>query len=421
MRRRIAIIIATVFASALAAAGPAAPVSKPASKQANKPAASSAAKSNEFVTHYAYLGKAYREPAPLSLLKPAVIPDEGLAGVRLGTNYNNQAGKFLDLKYVLDETMLPEDGDVVAAAKKMLAAGEHLIIADLKAPDLLAVADLPEAKNAIILNIRARDDVLRQTQCRVDVFHLIPSDAMLTDALAQYLVWKKWTRWFLVRGQHPEDVEYANDITRSAKLYGAKIVAERAYELQTGARRVDTGYQEIQTQMPMLTRGVPDYDVAFVADETNSFGVYLQYRTTDPRPVVGTDGLEATAWGAAYESYAAQTLHDDFLKLANREITVRDYEGWLAASLLEMAVKQGSARNVDAIRKYISADSLRLAGYKGESMNFRSWDNQLRQPILLMDQLSLVSVSPQPGFLHPVYNTDTLGIDQPQSQCKFSK
>ncbi len=421
MRRRIAIIIATVLASALAAAGSAAPVSKPASKQANKPAASSEAKSNEFVTHYAYLGKAYREPAPLSLLKPAVIPDEGLAGVRLGTNYNNQAGKFLGLKYVLDETMVPEDGDVVAAAKKLLAAGEHLIIADLKAPDLLAVADLPEAKNAIILNIRARDDVLRQTQCRVDVFHLMPSDAMLTDALAQYLVWKKWTRWFLVRGQHPEDVEYANDITRSAKLYGAKIVAERAYELQTGARRVDTGYQEIQTQMPMLTRGVPDYDVAFVADETNSFGVYLQYRTTDPRPVVGTDGLEATAWGAAYESYAAETLHDDFLKLANREITVRDYEGWLAASLLEMAVKQGSARNVDAIRKYISADSLKLAGYKGESMNFRSWDNQLRQPILLMDQLSLVSVSPQPGFLHPVYNTDTLGIDQPQSQCKFAK
>ncbi|MBB5359831.1 ABC transporter substrate binding protein (PQQ-dependent alcohol dehydrogenase system) [Rhodanobacter sp. ANJX3] len=421
MRRRIAIIIAAVLASALAAAGSAAPVSKPASKQANKPAASSEAKSNEFVTHYAYLGKAYREPAPLSLLKPAVIPDEGLAGVRLGTNYNNQAGKFLDLKYVLDETMLPEDGDVVAAAKKLLAAGEHLIIADLKAPDLLAVADLPEAKNAIILNIRARDDVLRQTQCRVDVFHLIPSNAMLTDALAQYLVWKKWTRWFLVRGQHPEDVEYANDITRSAELYGAKIVAERAYELQTGARRVDTGYQEIQTQMPMLTRGVPDYDVAFVADETNSFGLYLQYRTTDPRPVVGTDGLEATAWGAAYESYAAETLHDDFLKLANREITVRDYEGWLAASLLEMAVKQGSARNVDAIRKYISADSLKLAGYKGESMNFRAWDNQLRQPILLMDQLSLVSVSPQPGFLHPVYNTDTLGVDQPQSQCKFAK
>ena len=407
-------IVAAVLALALAATTSATPAGVQGAK-------GSAAKGNELVTHYAYLGKEYREPAPLSLLKPAFIPDEGLAGARLGTSYNNLAGKFLGLKFVLDETMVPQDGDVVAAAEKILASGQHLIIADLKAKDLLAVADLPQAKDAIILNIRARDDVLRQTQCRAGVFHLIPSDAMLTDALAQYLVWKKWTRWFLVRGKHSADIEYANDIKRSAKLYGAKIVAERAYELETGARRVDTGYQEIQTQMPMLTRGVADYDVAFAADRTNSFGLYLQYRTTDPRPVVGTDGLVATAWGAAYQSYGAEPLHVDFMKLAHREITVRDYEGWLAAHLLEMAVKHGKADSVDAIRKYITSDDLKLAGYKGVGMNFRAWDNQLRQPILLMDQLSLVSISPQPGFLHPTYNTDTLGFDQPQSLCRFSQ
>jgi ABC transporter substrate binding protein (PQQ-dependent alcohol dehydrogenase system) len=384
-------------------------------------AAGSAEANGTVVMHYAYLGKAYREPPPLSLLKPAVIPDEGLAGARLGTNENNLAGKFLGQQFVLDETIVPEDGDVVAAAEKLLASGDHFIIADLKAPDLLKVANLPQAKGAIILNIRARDDVLRQTQCRSNVFHLIPSYAMLTDAMAQYLVWKKWTRWFLVRGKHMADIEYANDIKRSARLYGARIVAERAYELETGARRVDTGFQQIQTQMPMLTRGVPDYDVAFVADETNSFGLYLQYRTTDPRPVVGTDGLVATAWGPAYESYAGQSLHDHFMKFAHREITVRDYEGWLAVHLLGMAVMYDKSDDVAAVRKYITSDSLKLSGYKGEGMNFRAWDNQLRQPILLMDPLSLVSMSPQPGFLHPTYNTDTLGFDQPQSLCRFSK
>ena len=414
MRLRVVVCAVGVLAMALAAATSAAPSGAQAQGK-------TAGDAGTLVMHYAYLGKQYREPPPLSLLKPAVIPDEGLAGARLGTNENNLAGKFLGQQFVLDDTLVPEDGDVAAAAKKMLAAGDRFIIADLKAPDLLAVANLPQARDAIILNIRARDDVLRQTQCRSNVFHLIPSYAMLTDAMAQYLVWKKWTRWFLVRGKHTEDIEYANDIKRSAKLYGAKIVAERAYELQTGARRVDTGFQQIQTQMPMLTRGVPDYDVAFVADETNSFGLYLQYRTTDPRPVVGTDGLVATAWGPAYESYAAQTLHDHFLKFAQREITVRDYEGWLAVHLLGMAVMYDKSTDVGAIRKYIASDSLKLSGYKGVGMNFRSWDNQLRQPILLMDPLTLVSMSPQPGFLHPTYNTDTLGVDQPQSLCRFSK
>lgn len=404
------LLAAVCVAGVLAAAASAAPAG-----------AAGAQNNGAVVMHYAYLGKAYREPPPLSLLKPAVIPDEGLAGARLGTNENNIAGKFLGQQFVLDDVIVPEDGNVVAAAKKLLAAGDHFIVADLKASDLLAVANLPQAQDAIILNIRAQDDGLRQAQCRRNVFHLIPSYAMLTDAMAQYLVWKKWTRWFLVRGKHTDDIEYANDIKRSAKLYGAKIVAERAYELETGARRVDTGFQEIQTQMPMLTRGVPDYDVAFAADESNSFGLYLQYRTTDPRPVVGTDGLVATAWGPAYESYAAQTLHDHFLKFAQREITVRDYEGWLAVHLLGMALMYDKSDAVAAVRKYISSDNLKLAGYKGEGMNFRSWNNQLRQPVLLMDPLSLVSMSPQPGFLHPTYNTDTLGFDQPQSLCRFSK
>ena len=206
----------------------------------------------------------------MSLLKPAIIPDEGLAGARLGTNENNVAGKFLGQQFVLDETVVPQGGDAVAAVKKILAAGQRLIIANLEAPDLLAVADLPQAKDAIILNIRARDDVLRQTQCRRNVFHLIPGDAMPAARTGTVSGVEEVDAVALVRGKHPADVRYANAIKRSAKLYGAKIVAERAYELETGARRVDTGFQEIQTQMPMLTRGVPDYDVAFVADESNS-------------------------------------------------------------------------------------------------------------------------------------------------------
>ncbi len=53
---------------------------------------------------------------------------------------------------------MPANGDVVAKAKEILAKGDAFIIADLEAKDLLAVADLPEAKNSIIVNIRSSDD-----------------------------------------------------------------------------------------------------------------------------------------------------------------------------------------------------------------------------------------------------------------------
>ncbi len=58
-----------------------------------------------------------------------------------------------------------------------------------------------------------------------------------------------------------------------------------------------------------------------------------------------------------------------------------------------------------------------VAAYKGEPLSIRDWDLQVRQPILLSDGRNVVSVSPQPGFLHQVTDLDTLGIDRPETRC----
>jgi ABC transporter substrate binding protein (PQQ-dependent alcohol dehydrogenase system) len=52
-------------------------------------------------------------------------------------------------------------------------------------------------------------------------------------------------------------------------------------------------------------------------------------------------------------------------------------------------------------------------------LTLRDWNLQLRQPILLSDGRTIVSVSPQEGFLHQVSELDTLGIDRPESQCRL--
>ena len=46
--------------------------------------------------------------------------------------------------------------------------------------------------------------------------------------------------------------------------------------------------------MPVLTQDAPEHDVLVVADESDVFGEYLPYRTWDPRPVAGTQGLVPT-------------------------------------------------------------------------------------------------------------------------------
>ncbi len=367
-----------------------------------------------------YLGRQYEEPPPLSLLDK-IVTDNGIQGARIALEDNNRTGRFINQDYRLSEMILSLDADFRAQAKAALASGQKLIIADLEEPDLLALADMPEAKDAIILDIRTSDDDLRQEQCRSNVFHILPSWAMRADALAQYLLWKKWTRWLLVSGKNPADLGYAAAVKRAAARFGSKIVDERTYTYAAGSRRTDTGHEQVQQQMPLLTQSAPPYDVVFVSDESETFGEYLPYRTWDPRPVVGTQGLIAVAWHRSFEEYGGTQMQHRFEREVGRIMTERDYSAWLGVRAFgEAATRINSAKPAD-IRAYFLSDRFELPGYKGEGMNFRTWDLQLRQPVLLASARDLVSVSPQEGFLHPKYLTDTLGYDQPETKCRLNK
>lgn len=369
-------------------------------------------------TTIVYLGKDYDEPPPLSLVEKHAT-DKGIQGARIALDEDNRTGRLIGQHYELLEALVPKGGDVVAKAKELLAAGHKIIVADLEPADLLAVADLPDAQNAILFDVRTSDDRLRQEQCRANVFHIGPNWAMRADALAQYLVWKKWRRWFLVVGKTPADQDYAEAIRRAAKRFGAKIVGEEVYAFKAGSRRTDTGHQQIQTQMPMLTQGVSEHDVVIVADVADIFGEYMLYRTAEPRPVAGTQGLVAVAWHRSFEEYAGTQMQNRFERKAGRIMTERDYTAWLAVRIVGEAVVRTGSNDPQVVRDYILSEKFEVAGFKGQGLNFRNWDLQLRQPILIAGPRALVSVSPQSGFLHPKYLTDTLGFDAPESKCRL--
>ena len=366
-----------------------------------------------------YLGEAIPEPPPLSLVEP-VAPDKGIAGAKLATGDNNTTGQFLHQNFDLIEKIIPAGGDLRAVAADISGAGQKLIVADLTAPRLTELADLPDMKDAIILNVRAEDDALRASDCRPNVFHVIPSRAMKADALGQWLVSKKWMRWVLVYGTNDPDRAFADAIRRTAKRYRAEIVEERAYEFKAGSRRADTGEQQVRKQTTQLTQRLPDYDVLIVADESEVFGDYLPYRTWDPRPVVGTNGLVPTAWHRSQEQWGGTQLQRRFTRAFNRWMLERDYAAWEAVRTIGEAVTRTGSADPATLHKFIMSDSFALAAFKGKPLSFRRWDQQLRQPILLATPLMLVSVSPQEGFLHERTPLDTLGHDEPDSTCRLN-
>jgi ABC transporter substrate binding protein (PQQ-dependent alcohol dehydrogenase system) len=368
-----------------------------------------------------YLREVYPGPAIMPSLLETNPDDLGLAGAEDATSEINTTGKFLGWHFKLYVVTLPAGADVAEQARKVFAPGPAVIVADLRADDLLKLADAPAAKNALILDMRTTEDSLRQRDCRSNVFHILPNQAMRTDALAQFLVEKRWSRWFLLQGPTPQDAVYAADVRRSAARYGARVVAARSYDYDPGSRRSDTGYQQIQTQMPLATQVGSDYDIIFVADETDLFGDYLPYNTFDARPVVGTQGLVATAWTPAFQSYSALQMQNRFQIFAHRDMTERDYGGWLAVNIAGDAVMRGRQTSPAGMRAYLRSDNFLVAGFKGEGLTFRTWDQQLRQPVLIAQPLMVVSMSPQSGFLHPDNTTDSLGFDQPETQCRLAQ
>src|SRR3954451_6111497 len=201
-----------------------------------------------------YISRAAIKPTLSLVEQPA--ENDGVAGVRLAIEDNNTTGKFLNQHFTLEEVRL-KDGDDAAKAATDLADRNGFIIADLPADDLLKAADAVRERGTVLLNAGAIDDRLRETDCRANVVHVAPTRSMLSDALAQYLVWKQWKRWLLVAGSHDQDKLYADALRRAASRFGAKIVQERTFEDTGGARRTDSGVTLIQRQMPVFTQGTP--------------------------------------------------------------------------------------------------------------------------------------------------------------------
>ncbi|WP_306421686.1 ABC transporter substrate-binding protein [Methylobacterium dankookense] len=364
------------------------------------------------------IGLIYRvQPQPSSYDAEAPPEDEGLAGARMGIADNNTTGRFTKQAYALDEAALSEGGPSAAeAARALVAKGTKYLVLALPADEVLAVADAVKDTGAVVFNAAAPDDRLRGADCRKNVFHVVPSRAMQADALAQYLTLMRWRKIFLIVGPNPADKLYAEAVKNAARKFGLKITAEKPWTFGPLAKaRGDT---PTRAEAMVFTRGL-DYDMVVVADEAGDWGDYVPYRTVDPRPVAGTQGLVATTWSPVLETWGAAQAQNRFRRLAGRLMRPLDYQVWASVRAVGDAATVQKGSDPAAIAPYLTDPAFSLPAYKGVSLTFRPWDHQLRQPLIVVQPKMLVSVAPEQGFLHQRTPLDTLGTDLPETTCKF--
>ena len=359
-----------------------------------------------------------REPTIYSI-NPEII-NNGILGSRMGIKDNNTTGKFTNQNFELIEQNIMPNESAKEIFEKFRKDKYKFFILNVSKDDFNEILSSDLLEDALLINTSLKDNDLRNEKCNKQILHTAPSYRMLSDALIQFLKKKNWTKLLLISGVNERDKQFADSIKVSSKRFGLKIINEKVWDFNHDFRRT------ADLEVVKFTQG-EKYEVLVLADEGNtfgdsgnSFGDYIPYRTWKPTIVVGGEVLKPTSWHFAHEQWGGNQMQSRFLKDSKRLMTDIDFNSWVGVRAIGEAITRTKSLDSKIVLDKIMDEKFNLAAYKGKPVSFRKWNGQLRQPILLVTPRALVSVSPQTGFVHPKTELDTLGIDQPDTKCRFN-
>lgn len=285
-----------------------------------------------------------------------------------------------------------------------------IILLDLPAAELSNVVNKISNLNLVVINISSKNNELRSSNCNQNLFHTIPSERMLSDSLAQYLSDKKWRKVLILTGPLEIDKAKSESFIESAKQFGLKIVDNRSFLLGNDPRARD------QNDLDFLT-GSAKYDAVYISDTHKEFSYGVPFATHIPSAVIGSSGLTPRAWHWSYLRHGAPQVHGRFERMNQRRMTEEDWAAWVAMrAIAEALVRFKDNENFSFHNSFVS-ENFKLDGSKGPVLNFRKWNRQLRQPIMLSTDNWVTSIAPLESFVHRENNLDTIGIDSKTSKC----
>lgn len=356
----------------------------------------------------AYLSKKSYTGLKLKEKKPPI------AGVRAAAKGARIPGRAAGLKFELLERTLTSGETAEQVIQVQLAnTSDSVFILDLPLKEIEILAtSRADNTDTIMFNIRQQADVLRAEKCSPLLFHTIASTAMRSDAMAQFLSSRNWKSVLVLASASAADRSAADAFTASARKFGLDIAARREFVNSNDPR-------EREKNRPRLLTGEVDYDVIFLADAEGEFGRYLAYNTYLARPVIGAEGLQSSSWHWTWERNGAPQLNQRIRKFSKGNPSSEDWAGWAAVnSVVQAAIKSRSAHPTD-LRKVMRSPDFTVDIYKVGPGSFRTWDQQLRQPVLLHTHNAVIGTAPFDGFLHRFNTFDTLGYDAPEQQCNL--
>jgi len=342
----------------------------------------------------------------------AVAARRARAGAELGIEDLKQIERVAKARFTLRHEQVGDAPAMVATIEKLKGEGVGLFLIDAPNAVVAEVARATAKAGIALFNVSADGDDLRAGDCQAHLFHTAPSQAMKMDALAQFLVAKKWNRVLILRGPLPDDVLTSASFERAAKLFGLDIVDRRDFLLGTDPRARE------QNDLAFLT-GRVGYDAVMVADAHGEFALSVPFDTQAPAAVVGAAGLVPRAWHWSYLRHGAPQVHGRFERLHGRRMQEADWGAWIAVRAIGEAAARAKTTDIAGIVAFMKSEQFKIDGSKGQPLTFRPWDLQLRQPIMLGTENWVTARAPLEGFKHRANDLDTLGFEDRDKACKF--
>jgi ABC transporter substrate binding protein (PQQ-dependent alcohol dehydrogenase system) len=334
-----------------------------------------------------------------------------LAGAKLGLKDIKPFQRMAKVKFKLLDMRIK---NIDTAADEILnhihKNNIKIVLLDFPASELINIVSKISDLNIAVINVSSKNNELRSFNCNKNLFHTIPSERMLTDSLAQYLSDKKWRKVLILTG--PLEIDKAKSVSfiESAKQFGLKIVDNKSFLLGNDPRARD------QNDLDFLT-GSAKYDAVYISDTHGEFSYKVPFATHIPSAVLGSSGLTPRAWHWSYLRHGAPQVHGRFERMNKRRMTEEDWAAWVGMrAIAEALVRFKNNENFSFQDAFVS-EEFKLDGSKGPVLNFRKWNRQLRQPIMLSTDNWVTSIAPLESFVHRVNNLDTIGIDSKTSKC----
>ena len=334
-----------------------------------------------------------------------------LAGAKLGLKDIKPFQRMAKVKFKLMDMRIK---NIDTAADEILnhihKNNIKIVLLDFPASELINIVSKISDLNIAVINISSKNNELRSFNCNKNLFHTIPSERMLTDSLAQYLSDKKWRKVLILTGPLEIDKSKSVSFIESAKQFGLKIVDNRSFLLGNDPRARD------QNDLDFLT-GSAKYDAVYISDTHGEFSYKVPFATHIHSTVLGSSGLTPRAWHWSYLRHGAPQVHGRFERMNKRRMTEEDWAAWVGMrAIAEALVRFKNNENFSFQDAFVS-EEFKLDGSKGPVLNFRKWNRQLRQPIMLSTDNWVTSIAPLESFVHRVNNLDTIGIDSKTSKC----